>query len=242
MSDIAAVSWGIKPFDQLSGGVPAHLFNVVETPDFHSGSVILGQFIHEGLRQGERCAIITFESATSFLENFANWDLRFHEYLVNEQLYFLNYQPNVGYEAGLTHDYDSLLNEVSAMCSHQMPHRLALHQVDTLVNLNNAFLMNTSAQKLSAAAVSMAGKGQGPTILGQFVKFDDATHQSLSVAFQKTVHGYYALQQPDPLRPSRYTYQAKKTPWFNFVRQPTELEFVEGEGFQLASAHRSQVA
>ncbi len=231
------LSWGTEVFDNLSGGVPAHLMSVVETPDHHSGNIVLGQFIYDGLKKGERCVLITFESPLSFLENFYHWDLNFKDYLSSEQFIFLNYQPNIAYEAGLTHDYDSILTEVRQMCGGQMPQRLVIHQVDTLVNLNNPLLINVSAQKLAAAALSYGT--DRPTILGQFVKFDDETHKNLAVAFQKTAHGYFAITQPDPLLPHKYSFQAKKIPWFNFVKQPTAVNLVEGEGFKSDGSQRS---
>jgi hypothetical protein len=77
----------------------------------------------------------------------------------------------------------------------------------------------------------VSAESNGSTVLGQFVKFQDQTHHDLSVAFQKTVHGYFSLEQHDPLLPTKYTFQAKKVPWFNFVKQPKVVDLVEGEGF-----------
>ncbi len=237
---LEAVSWGTEAFDRLSGGVPAQLMSVLETPDHHSGNVVLGQFIYEGLRQGESCALISFESPLSFLENFRNWDIDFTDYLESEKFYFLNYQPNIAYEAGLTHDYESILNEIRGMCGGKMPQRVVIHQVDTLVNLNNPLLINVSAQKLAAAALSYGH--ERPTILGQFVRFDDKMHRDLAVAFQKTAHGYFSLTQPDPLLPNKYNFQAKKIPWFNFVKQATVVQLTEGEGFRGEGSQQHQVA
>lgn len=240
MKRLDTINWGIQPFDQISGGLPAHLISIVETPDYHSGNVVLGQYLYDGLKKGERCALITFDTANSFLENFSYWDFDFKKYLISEQFVLLNYQPNVTYEAGLTHDYDAIISEIQHLCCGEMPQRLAFQQVDAMMNLNNQILMNASAQKLSAAARTQGAIGA--TILGQFVNFQDKTHHDLSIALQKTVHGYFSLQKPDPLMASQYQFQVKKLPWFNFVKQPSRVVLTEVDGFQNENAVRNKVA
>ena len=240
MSNLKTSSWGMKPFDQSSGGIPANLMSVIETPDYHVGNIILGHYIYEGLKKGERCALVTFDSAESFLENFASWDLDFTKYLNNEQFILLNYQPNISYEAGLSHDFDSIFSEIKTLCKDEAPSRIAFQQVDTMVNLNNQVLMNTSAQKLSAVARGSLTKGT--SILGQFVQFNDTTHQNLSIAFQKTMHGYFKVVQQDELSPSKFEFYTKKLPWFGYSRKSTPIILREGEGFLNDDIQRTKVA
>ena len=239
MKSLETVSWGAEAFDNLSGGLPAHLFSVVETPDYHSGNIVLGKFLFDGLRRGEQCVLVTFDSAGTYLANFLNWELDFEKYLRSGQFIFLNYQPNIGYEIGLTHDYTGLMSEIRHLCGGALPSRVGFQQVDALTNLNSPFLMNASVQKMAAAALLEAESG--PTLLGQFVNFRDSTHHDLSIVFQKTVHGYFSLVQPDPLAPSLHTFQAKKVPWFNFIRQPVPVTLIEGVGFQSETNQRRQV-
>lgn len=240
LQHLETLSWGADIFDNLSGGLPERLMSIVETSNHHSGKIVLGQFIYDGLIHGESCVMITFESPLSFLENFRYWEFNFKDYLNSEQFIFLNYQPNIAYEAGLTHDYDSILNEVREMCGGKMPNRLIIHQIDTLVNLNNPLLINVSAQKLAASALAYGT--ERPTILGQFVKFDDEIHKNLAVAFEKTSHGYFSLTQTDQMLSHKYSFQTKKVPWFNFVKQPTVVYFLEGEGFKSDGSHQLKVA
>ena len=237
---IQSIPWGISPFDNHTGGIPANDITVMETPDYHLGQIVLGQFIHHGLVKGERCVLITFDTAVTFLENFLNWNLDFQKYIDNEQLILLNYKGNISNEVGLTHKYDSLFEEIQRLCGGSVPHRIAIDQIDALINLNNLILMNQSAQKLAVAANQPITAET--TILGNFVQFGDETHRNLSIALQKTMKGYFCLDRPNNFSPHELLFETKKLPWFGYNYHQMPIRIVEGTGFETRRPQAHEVA
>ena len=229
IDDLNNTHWGVEAFDLLTGGIPKNDIAVIETPDYHSGQVILGQYLNYGLQKGERCVLITFDTANSFFENFLDWNYNFRQYLDSEQFVLLNYKGNIANEVGLTYAYDSLFEEINRLSGGQLPARVAIQQVDTLINLNNMILMNQSAQKLAVAANQPHTAEM--TLLGHFVQFNDPIHRDLSIALQKTVPGYFSLEKVHPGSAYDYTFTTKKLPWFNYTHHSVDLKLVEGLGF-----------
>lgn len=226
---IASTSWGIPGFDEVTRGLPANDLSIIETPDFRSASIVLGHYIYAGLKAGERCALISFDTAVVFLEKFLSWNINFEQYIDSEQLLLLKYQPNVIFEIGLTNSYGPLFSEIHHFSKGAPVTRIACAQIDTLISMNNSVLMNSSVQKLKIAASEY--HGGLATILGQFVQFNDQNHRNLGTAFQKIAAGYFSLKEIDANRPDHYLYQTKKLPWFGYLRQGIELDLKEGEGF-----------
>lgn len=226
---IASTSWGIPSFDEVTRGLPTNDLSIIETSDFISASIVLGHYIYEGLKAGERCALISFDSTVVFLEKFLSWNLDFEKFIDSEQLILLKYQPNVIFEIGLTNSYAPLFSEIHHFSKGSPVTRIACSQIDTLISMNNSVLMNSSVQKLRIAA-SEYNDGLA-TILGQFVQFNDQNHLDLGTAFQKAAAGYFSLKAIDPNKPDHYLYQTKKLPWFGYLRQGIELDLKEGEGF-----------
>ena len=221
--------WGISAFDNSTQGLPTQDISVIETPNYHTGQVVLGKFLLYGLEKGERCALITFDTAGNFLENFQNWDINFQKYLDSEQLILLNYNANFSNEVGLSPDYNTLFSEIQRLCLSDMPTRIGIQQVDMLLNLNNVALMNQSSQKLVAAVNHP--ENDRATVLGTFVQFQDHTHQELAITLQKSVAGYFNLEQPNESSPYDYVFKTKKLPWFNYSHHSTAIKLVEGQGF-----------
>lgn len=227
--EINSCRWGIECLDRATHGIPANNLSVLETPNYHSGLVLLGHFLHEGLKNNEKVVLITFDSAEVFLQNFLEWDFDFKKYLESEQLYLLHYKPDVINQVSLTYSYDSLFEEIQYMCGGEQPARVAIHQIDTLVNLNNPALINNSIQKLALSADAQITSKT--TILGQFIQFNDEIHRNLSIAFQKTVAGCFSVKNRDESRPtSYYKFETLKIPWFDYLKRSLEVHLVEGEG------------
>ena len=231
--NIQSLTWGIPSFDIATNGIPLNDLSVVETPDYHSGQIILGHYLYSGLQKGETCVLITFDTATTFLENFLLWNLDFESYLESKQLLIMNFKPNISNEVGLTHQYDELFDEIKRLSGGKEPQRIAIQQIDTLMNLNNNVLMNISAQKLNAAANGKSTKAT--SILGQFVQFGDDTHKELSVTLQKTISGFFSLKLPKEDQPFRFQFNTKKLPWFSYNHHPVTVNLNEGEGFIIDS-------
>src|SRR5262245_2012339 len=130
------VSSGIQALDDLTGGYPGNVFNIIETPDHQSGLLMLAEFLISALNTGERCALVTLEDPLSLFQSFASWNFDFYEYLKTEQLTFLFYQPSVTTEIGLSNDYVGLLNELERL-SVGNQQRVAFHQLDCLLNVHS---------------------------------------------------------------------------------------------------------
>lgn len=224
-----SIKWGIPLFDHATSGLPAFNSSVIETPNYHTGILVLGHYLYQGLKEGSKVALVTFDSPTMFLENFLQWNINFMPYIESEQMIFLNYNPSVGTEIALAHNYLGLFSEITRLCGNQAPDRIAFHQVDTLISLGNMVLMNTCVQKFNHASNDIATKKT--SVLGQFVQFGDQTHHDLGIAFQKAVPGYFSLSHPPGSRPETYEFNTKKLPWHEYDQNPVKVELEEGFGF-----------
>lgn len=238
--DFSIVDWGIECFTQVTGGIPANDLTVLETPNYQSGRLVLGHFLHFGLQAGESGCLITFDNANVVIENLRLCNMDMHEYLESGQLTVLNFKPNFAFELGLSLNYTPLFEEIERLCGKNMPQRIAIQQVDSLINLHNLVLMNSTAQKLSLAASSEVTKGS--TILGQFVQFNDQTHQDLAIAFQKTLPGYVQLKQPHEAEPNYFQLSVKKLPWFSYRQAPLGIHLRRGQVFEVDVESIDEVA
>ncbi|MCB0384703.1 MAG: hypothetical protein KDD43_04860 [Bdellovibrionales bacterium] len=236
---LKAIDWGINPIDQVTHGLPESDLSVIETPDYHTGMMVLGHFLHAGLQKGETCALISFDTADTFLSNFLLWNVDFEKYLLDEKMFLLNYRPNFSFEVGLTYQYDPIFTELSRLCGGKMPNRIAIQQMDTLINLNNLTLMNNSAQKLALAVLSE--QMENTTVLGQYVQFKDQTHLNLSIAFQKTLPACFSLSAVSQ-EDHQFVFKTLKLPWFGYSRAPLFLRLKEGTGFTVMETAHGQAA
>jgi len=227
---VSMLSWGTQAFDQEVRGLPKGEFSIIETPGYRTGLVVLGKFIWEGLTKGELCVFVSFDSEATLVNNFKDWGMDFQTYLDNDKLVFLNFQPNIANEIGLTHQYTSVFEEITRLTGGRIPDRIAIQQADTLMNLNNLVLMNQSAAKLRLAVNEYSN--QQTTVLGQFVQFNDDTHNKLAIALQKTMRAYFVLERPDMLDHHKFLFYAKKLPWFlpDHLAAPVTLKDKVGFG------------
>lgn len=238
--EIQVVDWGVDLLDQSTGGLPQGEMSILETPDFHSGMLVLGHYLYSGLKNGEKCVLVTSDSAKSFLENFLMWEMNFEQHIENEKLIILNYVPNFGYELGLTHHYDNVFNEISRLSTEQ-PARIAIQQIDSMVNLNNITMMNGSTQKLSDAIKSPVFANT--TVLGQFVQFNDEIHRNLRVCFQKAMTAFFTLEKDQAGSQNfDYKFMTNKLPWYGYVHSAVPLTIKEGRGFLHREDHSGQAA
>lgn len=120
---LKAIDWGINPIDQVTHGLPESDLSVIETPDYHTGMMVLGHYLHAGLQKGETCALISFDTADTFLSNFLLWNVDFEKFLLDEKMFLLNYRPNFSFEVGLTYQYDPIFTEMARLCGGKMPNQ-----------------------------------------------------------------------------------------------------------------------
>lgn len=216
---------GITGFDQSIGGLPGNIFNVVETPDHQSGLLMLGHFLKAGLQNGEKCTLVTLQDPLSLFQSLAACNFEFYSYLKTEQLAFLSYQPSVNTEIGLTNDYSGLISELERL-SADFPERVALHQVDSLLNLHSHMLINNCIQKLAAASAASSS-----TFLGQYVQFNNSIYRDVRVAFMKNMSGFLTLKTHHreggkPL----LKLTLDRAPWFRTQAEEMWLTLEEGKG------------
>jgi KaiC/GvpD/RAD55 family RecA-like ATPase len=217
--------WGIKPFDEIVGGLPSQAFNVVETENNQVGLLALGHFLIEGLTNGEKCTFITAESPLSFLESFEVMKFDFYKYLKSEQFILLEVKPNITQEVGFSQNYDGLAREIDRLANGPA-HRLAIHQMDNLFNLQSQMLINSCTLKLVSAL-----RNSPSTILGQFVNFGDSTYASVRIACLKAMVGYYSIK--GPLK-DQYELRVERIPSFEHIESHFHMNFTLGKGFVTA--------
>lgn len=213
---------GISEIDHLTGGgvAPSDL-NVVATSDDRVGNMVLGHFIHEGLKKGETTLLISFEKKQSFFDNFKLSGIDFEPYYEKKQFLFYNFISNIRHKVGFLQDYRALFNEIYRLAENQVPTRVAIDQVDALLNLSNTQLIHLTCEKLASSCRSRTARGI--TTLAQYVKFNDKTHQSLGVALQKSAAGYMELLNKKNDKDESLELHVKKMPWFNFQAQPITI-------------------
>ena len=217
--------WGIKPFDDAIGGLPSNVFNVVQTENNQVGLLALGHFLMEGLIHGERCTLLTFENPLTFLESFEALHFDFYKYLKSEQFMYLSYRSNISQEIGLSQSYESLIAEVHRL-SLQPSHRVALHQMDTLLNLQSQMLINACTLKLVGAT-----NNSSSTFLGQFVNFPDPTYRAVRIACLKTMSGYFSLKNASDDDQNILELRVERIPSFEHIERRVGLQFELGKGF-----------
>ena len=223
------VPTGITALDQSIGGVPSHVFNVIESPNHQTGLLALGHFLMEGLKRGEKCTVLSLEHPLSFFESFSAWEMDFNSFLKSEQLVYLLYQPHVTSEIALTGDYSGVIGEIDRLAS-GVSDRVAFHQVDFLLNLQSHTLINSCVQKL-AAAISQCSS----TFLGQYVQFDTQIYQDVRVSFLKNMPGFFTMRMNESGGDSRLELTVDRVPWFHVAEAPLALSIVPGRGLVSAS-------
>jgi KaiC/GvpD/RAD55 family RecA-like ATPase len=221
MLEAFVTPWGIAHFDAEIGGIPACAFNIVETENNQIGLLALGHFLVEGLSNGEKCAIVTFENPLSFLESFETLNFDFFTYLKAEQFIFLSYQPNISQEMGLSQNYESFLEEVRRL-SMEGVQRVAFHQLDTLLNLQSPMMINSCCLKLMSAA-----KDSATTYLGQYVNFGDPTYNSVRIACLKYMTGYFSIHATGE---NLLRLRVERIPSFHVIEKSISLRFQPGRG------------
>lgn len=220
------LGWGIEPFDKTVGGLPANVFNIVETESHQTGLLALGHFLNEGLSNDEKCVLVTFENPLSFVESFEKWNFKFYEHIRSEQFIYLYYRPNIASEIGLTLNYESIFKEIERLSS-GVPHRIAIHQADTLFNLHSQMLINSCAHKLVTAT-----KDAQYTVLGQYVQFNDPTHQALRISCMKNMTGFFSIREkPQQGQGKLYSLDVNRVPWFEDADFQVALKLEPGKGF-----------
>ncbi|OFZ15363.1 MAG: hypothetical protein A2Z20_06845 [Bdellovibrionales bacterium RBG_16_40_8] len=222
------IGWGIEAFDELSGGLPQNRMSVVGTPNIKLGRLILGHFLFQGIQNNERVMMLSHDSPITLLDNWKLAGLDLDLSYKNNQIYFLNYNPNIKLQIGLLDDYEAFIEEMKRLCDGELPNRCAIQSIDTLVNLSNIFLTGDSVNKLAAA--SRSALAYHTTTLGQFVKYEDQTHHDLAIAFDKSVSGYFEI---DKNSEHRLNFSTKKVPWFNYCEDPTTVEIDKNHKFIL---------
>ena len=216
---------GIDEFDERVGGIAPTFLNAVETPDHRSGLILLGQYIFNGLKNNEQCALITFEDPVFFVDYFAGTNINFYPYLESGQFKLLNFNPAVSTEIGLRQNYDQVFEEIIHLTGKDT-RRVAINQVDALFSLHNHTLINGCAQKIATAASKYP-----QTILAQYIQFNDKVHYDLSVALHKVAACYLSLTKSPSGAEKDYLLETKKIPWSKYDSQPIELQLNSEVGF-----------
>ncbi len=222
MSSGLNTPWGIQPYDSAIGGIPAQSFNVVETENNQIGLLALGYFLIEGLLNGEKCAFITSESPLSFLESFEVMKFDFYKYLKSEQFILLEVKPNISQEIGFSQNYEALAQEIDRLAKGSV-HRLGIHQMDNLFNLQSQMLINSCTLKLVSAM-----RNSPSTIMGQFVNFGDGTYASVKIACLKHMVGYYSIKAQAN---ESFELRVERIPSFEHIEKRIQMSFELGQGF-----------
>ena len=215
---------GIDEFDEKVGGIAPTFLNAIETPDHRSGLILLGQYLYNGLKNNEQCALITFEDPVFFVDYFAGTHINFHPYLDSGQFKLLNFNPAVSMEIGLRQNYEEVFEEILHLSGNDT-RRVAINQIDALFSLHNHTLINSCAQKIATAASKFP-----QTILGQYIQFNDDVHYNLSVALHKVAASFLSLKRAPGASDKDYLLHTKKIPWSTYDSEPIKLHLETGAG------------
>lgn len=215
MQPYLRVQSGLDFLDKASnGGLPSGDLNVISTSDDRSGAMVLGHYLREGLRAGERVALVTFSKASIFFDNFEFGDMEFMKHFEKENLFFLNYQPTIRQKITFVQNYEAVFDEIFRLCNRTLPSRIAFHQVDALLNISNVQLSHLTAEKFGSAC--KAKLKPETSVLAQFIKFPDSNHHDLAVALEKVSAGYFELFNGKNDSEHCLEFKIRKLLWFAF--------------------------
>lgn len=129
MSTTAMISTGINELDQRLGGlVPGRYYLLTGTPGAGKTSACL-HFLTEGLRAGERCAILTQENPDDLFAQaeFVGYDLR--EAVADESLVLLQYRLDFSDNYARAGNPRALVNEFMGVIGDDRPQRLVVDSI-----------------------------------------------------------------------------------------------------------------
>lgn len=129
MSTTAMISTGINELDQRLGGlVPGRYYLLTGTPGAGKTSACL-HFLTEGLRAGERCAILTQENPDDLFaqSEFVGHDLR--EAVADESLVLLQYRLDFSDNYARAGNPRALVNEFMGVIGDDRPQRLVVDSI-----------------------------------------------------------------------------------------------------------------
>ncbi|HEY0995303.1 MAG TPA: ATPase domain-containing protein [Gemmatimonadaceae bacterium] len=129
MSTTAMISTGINELDQRLGGlVPGRYYLLTGTPGAGKTSACL-HFLTEGLRAGERCAILTQENPDDLFAQaeFVGYDLR--DAVADESLVLLQYRLDFSDNYARAGNPRALVNEFMAVIGDDRPQRLVVDSI-----------------------------------------------------------------------------------------------------------------
>lgn len=212
----AKIKLGIEILDKaLLGGIPYGDLSCLSTEDDRIGSLVLGHYLAEGLKNKERVALITFDKLDIFIENFSFSSFNFSEAFKSGQFIYLNFQSTIRQKINFVQNYDELFEEISLLSDGIMPDRIAIHGVDALINLSNIQMAHVTAERLGSACKSKRTKDT--SILAQYVHYHDQTHRDLGIALEKVSACSISIEKfLDPRLENEYQVKVKKAPWMRY--------------------------
>lgn len=166
-------------------------------------------------------ALITFDKAAVFFENFEFGNLKFQKFFEQDQFFFLNYQPSIRQKISFLQNYELLFDEIARLCNQNFPSRIAFHQVDALLNMGSVQLSHLTAEKFGSACKSKLRLNS--SLLAHFIKYPDANHQSMGFALEKISAGYFEILNNPKSNGHSLDFRIRKLPWFDFDTQQQTL-------------------
>lgn len=223
----AHVKIGIEMVDKaLVGGIPYGDLSCLSSADDRIGSIVLGHFLAEGIKNKETVALITFDQPNIFIENFSFDSFNFSEAYKAGKFIFLNYQSSIRQKINFLQNYDELFEEIKALSGGVMPDRIAFHGVDALLNLANVQMSHVTAERFGSACKSKLT--ENTTVLAHYVHYHDQGHRDLGVALEKVSAASVSIEKfMDPRAGGDYEVKIRKSPWMRYDGTPKKLNELE---------------
>lgn len=176
----------VSEFYPLYGRFQENTVNIMKVPDLQHATLAAGMFLAGGLQNNDPVALVSFEHPEQLFSRLAESGLNLADALQNEQLVYLYYKPDVAHSLSLSADYRELFRELTRLGGEGVK-RLALFNVDALINTNSEHLVHTSLHQLMFAANHFQ-----VTLLGLFVAAGQVG-ELLDEGCRSILPGYYVM-------------------------------------------------
>ncbi|MES9837874.1 MAG: hypothetical protein AB2665_13470 [Candidatus Thiodiazotropha sp.] len=216
---------GIDPYDRRFGGLVLNSLNLFQTSDYESGIAALGSFITNGLINGERVTLASFQHPKHLLYKLSLYGFSdLDTYLENEQLVYLYYKPFFEKSLSLSLDYGRMFDEITKISSCGIK-RVALDNCEALFNKQSHQLAKSSAIKLLLAA-----ERREFTTLGTFVNERIDSDNDLDKVCSSTMTSFTKIDKQVVQQKDLYRFLVEKSPNICF-NNAMIIELKVGHGF-----------
>jgi len=216
--------WGIKPYDQVCGGLPKRVFTLLRCCSEEVSIVATAQYLKAGIDLGQRVSLVCFDHPDYLLDKFKSLGFNFVDSLLAEQMIYLYYKPFFSHALNLATNYKQLFDEAIKLSMGNIS-RIAFLNTEVIFNLETYLLAEASAQKIIESA-----RTDDIILLGSYHATNISSHRYLDQIGRTLLSSFLEIASASEEDDRRYKLILHKLPLL-FDQSPIDLIFAPGSGF-----------